>query len=205
MGCEAKYELTKKRCQGGVFLSEIEVFGQEKGIIYVIYQISDKIESNKGCQKFLAVKWKFFPKKVHTKISVPPKSAPSLRQCATPFLYKHKGILGLYAASVISTLPEWMMITTNSWICIGPWGHVTSSRIRPDLGLETLWLRWWQPASRDWSDPRRRSRARDRARSERFLLVASERWPKDVVSTSDYAPIANRILCKRYLWIGEAN
>ena len=32
MGSEAKYELTKKRCQGGIFLSEIEVFGQEKGV-----------------------------------------------------------------------------------------------------------------------------------------------------------------------------
>ena len=30
MGCEAKYELTKKRYEGGIFLSEIEVFGQEK-------------------------------------------------------------------------------------------------------------------------------------------------------------------------------
>ena len=39
MGCEAKYELTKKRCQGGIFLSEIEVFCQENGVIYVIYQI----------------------------------------------------------------------------------------------------------------------------------------------------------------------
>ena len=45
MGCDAKYELTKKICQGGIFLSEIEVFGKEKGIIYIIYQISDKIES----------------------------------------------------------------------------------------------------------------------------------------------------------------
>jgi len=45
MGCEAKYEMTEKRCQGGTFLPEIEVFGQEKGVIYmyVIYQISYKI------------------------------------------------------------------------------------------------------------------------------------------------------------------
>jgi len=37
MGCEEKYELTKKRCQGGIFLSEFEVFGQENGgqICYV--------------------------------------------------------------------------------------------------------------------------------------------------------------------------
>src|SRR6218665_2663574 len=42
IGCEAKYELTKKRCQGGIFLSGIEVCGQEKGVMYVIYQISDK-------------------------------------------------------------------------------------------------------------------------------------------------------------------
>ena len=33
MGCEAKYELTQKRRPGGLFSSEIEVFGQEKGII----------------------------------------------------------------------------------------------------------------------------------------------------------------------------
>jgi len=39
MGCEAKYELTKKTCQGGKFVSEIEAFGQENGVIYVKYQI----------------------------------------------------------------------------------------------------------------------------------------------------------------------
>ena len=45
MGCEAKYELTKKSCHGGIFLSEIEVFGQEKGrVIYVII-ISDFIQN----------------------------------------------------------------------------------------------------------------------------------------------------------------
>jgi len=40
MGCEAKYELTKKRCQGGIFLFEIEVFGQEKWVIicYIRFQ-----------------------------------------------------------------------------------------------------------------------------------------------------------------------
>ena len=44
MGCEAKYELTNNRCQGGILLSEIEVFGQEKGrhicyinITYMLY------------------------------------------------------------------------------------------------------------------------------------------------------------------------
>ena len=52
MDCEVKYELTNKRCQGGIFLSEIDVFGQQKGVIYVIYQISDKTESEKGRQKF---------------------------------------------------------------------------------------------------------------------------------------------------------
>jgi len=29
MRCEVKYELTKKRCQGGIFCCEIEVFGQD--------------------------------------------------------------------------------------------------------------------------------------------------------------------------------
>jgi len=33
IGCVEKYELTKKRCQGGIFLSEIEVFGQEKKVV----------------------------------------------------------------------------------------------------------------------------------------------------------------------------
>src|SRR6218665_3253699 len=33
MGCEAKYKMTKIRCQGGIFLSEIDVFGQEKRVI----------------------------------------------------------------------------------------------------------------------------------------------------------------------------
>src|SRR6218665_3048418 len=71
MGCKAKYEMTKKRCQGAIFLSEIEVFGQEKGVIYVIYQISDKIESEKGRQKFWAVKWIFSLKQVIRKFPSP--------------------------------------------------------------------------------------------------------------------------------------
>jgi len=64
MGCEAKYELTKERCQGGILLSEIvklRFLVKKMGVIYVIYQISDKIESKKGRQKFWAAKWKFFP------------------------------------------------------------------------------------------------------------------------------------------------
>ena len=31
IGFEAKYELTTKRCQGGIVCSEIEVFGQDFG------------------------------------------------------------------------------------------------------------------------------------------------------------------------------
>ena len=74
MGCEAKYELTKKRCQGGLFLSEIEVFLVKKlGVIYVIYQISDKIESKKGRQKFRALKWIFSPKNGSFEDFRPPK------------------------------------------------------------------------------------------------------------------------------------
>ena len=39
MGCEAKYELIKKRCQGGIFLSEIEVLVKKRGSYnYVIYK-----------------------------------------------------------------------------------------------------------------------------------------------------------------------
>jgi len=41
IGSGAKYKVTEKRRQGGIFLSEIEVFGKEKGVIYVIYKISD--------------------------------------------------------------------------------------------------------------------------------------------------------------------
>jgi len=36
IGCVAKYELTKKRCDGGTFRSEIEVICQEKGHIRYI-------------------------------------------------------------------------------------------------------------------------------------------------------------------------
>jgi len=39
----------------------------------VIYQISDKIESKKGLQKFWAVKWKFFPSKRSFENFRPPK------------------------------------------------------------------------------------------------------------------------------------
>ena len=40
MECEEKYELTKKRCKGGIFLSEFEVFGQENGshMLYIRFQ-----------------------------------------------------------------------------------------------------------------------------------------------------------------------
>jgi len=69
-------------------LSEIEVIGQEKGVIYVIYQISESI-TKKSRQKFWAVKMGFdFLKIGHSKIWAakfffgPPKSAPSLRQCS---------------------------------------------------------------------------------------------------------------------------
>ena len=43
ISAEAKYEVTLKRGYGGIYLSEIEVFGKEKGVIrmYVIYKISD--------------------------------------------------------------------------------------------------------------------------------------------------------------------
>jgi len=37
VGCEANYELTKKWSQGGIFCSELEVFGQEKGHMHVCY------------------------------------------------------------------------------------------------------------------------------------------------------------------------
>ena len=49
-------------------MSEIEAFGQEKGVIYVIYQISESI-TKKSRQKFWAVKMGFdFLKIGHSKI-----------------------------------------------------------------------------------------------------------------------------------------
>jgi len=68
MGCEVKYELTEKRCQEGIFLSEVEVFGQEKGVHKMICYISDFRSS-----EILRGKMEIFSlKKV--------KSAPGLRQ-----------------------------------------------------------------------------------------------------------------------------
>ena len=86
------------------FFSEIEIFGQER----VIYQISDSIglergqrptkirsmTKKQGHQKFSALKWKFFYKNGHSNIwsakffSVPQNSAPSLRQCQCPKLFR---------------------------------------------------------------------------------------------------------------------
>src|SRR6218665_509255 len=45
--CEEKYELVKKRSEGGIFCSKIEAFGQEKGNKKVIYQISDSRDAQK--------------------------------------------------------------------------------------------------------------------------------------------------------------
>ena len=44
IGCEANYELTKKRCQGEISCSEIKVFGHKS---YIRFQTAetDKIES----------------------------------------------------------------------------------------------------------------------------------------------------------------
>jgi len=46
IGCEAKYELTKKRCQGGIFVLKSR-FLVKKRVIYVIYQISDSRDRQK--------------------------------------------------------------------------------------------------------------------------------------------------------------
>jgi len=69
-------------------LSEIEVFGRERGVIYVIYQISDKIESKNEVSEILGGKMEIFFLKSHSKISVPhpkvgaksPPMAVTLRQ-----------------------------------------------------------------------------------------------------------------------------
>jgi len=68
-------------------LSEIEVLVKKRGgVIYVIYQISYKIESKKGRQKFWAVKWKFFPKNGSFENFGPPKSPPMFRSTVKFFL-----------------------------------------------------------------------------------------------------------------------
>jgi len=46
MGYETKYELTKKRCKGGIF-SEIEVFGQEMGHNYMLHIRFQILETDK--------------------------------------------------------------------------------------------------------------------------------------------------------------
>lgn len=93
-----------------------------------------------------------------------------LKVCTNGRLYTYRS-----DAIVISKLGlhDWM-ITSVSWIFIGPWGHVTSSRSRPDLDLGTLWLRWWRLDSHDSCVRRWQSRARDRARNARFLPVQHE-------------------------------
>ena len=45
IGCVRKYELSKKRCNGEFFCSEIEVFRQERG--HVICRISDSGDRQK--------------------------------------------------------------------------------------------------------------------------------------------------------------
>src|SRR6218665_211100 len=81
-GYEANHELTKKRCQGGTFCCEIEVFGQEGYICYKSeFQTVEadkrqkKIESmtEKG-QKLWVVKWTFLRKKVIRKSGPSPQT-----------------------------------------------------------------------------------------------------------------------------------
>jgi len=53
----AKYELTKKRCQGGNFCSEIDVFRQEKGLRPICYILeTDRKKTDK--------KWSMTKKKI---------------------------------------------------------------------------------------------------------------------------------------------
>ena len=51
IGCVAKYELAKKRCNGVIICSEIEVFREEKGhMLYIEFQTveTDKIQTKYG-------------------------------------------------------------------------------------------------------------------------------------------------------------
>src|SRR6218665_2997169 len=63
MECEAKYELTKKRCKERIFLSEIEVFGQETGghICYISDFRQNRVQ--KRSSEMLGCKMDFFSKK----------------------------------------------------------------------------------------------------------------------------------------------
>jgi len=61
IGREAKHEMTEKECQGGIFCSKIEVFGQEKASIGPMLYMrlkTDKIESmtKKGSSEILGGK-----------------------------------------------------------------------------------------------------------------------------------------------------
>src|SRR6218665_3598443 len=87
MGCEAKYELTKKRCQGGIFWSEIEVFGEEKWghICYIADFRQNRVL--KRSSEISGGKMDFFPKRSFENFRPTPKSAPSLCQWAYLSLY----------------------------------------------------------------------------------------------------------------------
>jgi len=56
------------------FCLKLRFLVKKREVIYVIHQISDKIESKKWREKFWAVKWKFFPKKGSFKNFCPPQS-----------------------------------------------------------------------------------------------------------------------------------
>jgi len=65
MGRETKYKLTKKGVKEEYFCLKLKLLVKKRGGIYVIYQISDKVESKKVVRNLGRYKMEiFFPKKV---------------------------------------------------------------------------------------------------------------------------------------------
>jgi len=100
IGCEAKYEATKKRSSGGISDCEIGVFGKEtqgkRGITYYFTEKLQYTKYSRGLKKFMRYfgrEMEIFPKKGHSEIIWSKKflpsanSVPSLRPCVCIILY----------------------------------------------------------------------------------------------------------------------
>ena len=87
IGCVSKHELIKKGVMEEFLLFWNRGFYQEKGVIYVVYRISDSRDRQKtdkiqkSHQKLLALKWKCFYKKGHSKRPSPKLGAKSPPMC----------------------------------------------------------------------------------------------------------------------------
>jgi len=74
MGCEAKYELTKKSVKEEYFRLKLRLLVKKRRVIYVIYKISDKIESK---NRSLEIKWNCFLKRSFENFRPPKAGAKS--------------------------------------------------------------------------------------------------------------------------------